>query len=342
MNNGELIELAHGNGGALTAKIVSEIFQKKFDNNYLYDLSDSAVLDISAISSDTQKIAFTTDSFVVDPIFFPGGDIGKLSVCGTINDLAMVGAKPAFLSCGFIIEEGFKIEDLKRIADSMGRTAFEAGIKIVAGDTKVVQKGMAHKVFINTSGIGIFDIKNYPLSSLPQEGDEIIINGTLGDHGIAILSARESFGLDISIVSDCANLYPAVKLLRDNNIEIRFMRDATRGGAATVLNEAAQKYNIGIEIREDSLPVSKKTAEVCEILGYDPLYIANEGKMIIIVRNKMGDAAVDLLRSHPLGINACKLGRVVGEHRGRVVLETLIKGKRIIDLLITDQFPRIC
>ena len=345
MFESETIQLAHGNGGALTGHLIRTVFLKKFENQYLYELGDSAILplDKSALElPNNAQIAFTTDSFVVNPIFFPGGDIGKLAVCGTLNDLAMIGAKPKFLSCGFIIEEGFEIKSLERIVESMQDASKEAEVLFVAGDTKVVEKGSAHKIFINTSGIGFFDNLNQPIKSTIEQGDEILINGTMGDHGIAVLSARDNFGLETTIESDCASLYPLVQALRQNGVEIKFLRDATRGGVATVLNEVAKKFNIGVLIYENLLPISSEVREVCEILGFDPLYIANEGKMIIIVKMGMGDKALEVLRKHPLGKNASKIGSIVDDHPQKVVLETFIKGKRLVDLLVSDQFPRIC
>ncbi len=341
MTNEKTVQLAYGNGGALTSKIINEIFLKNFNNAYLNELTDSAILPFSG-GLETKAFAFTTDSYVVNPIFFPGGNIGKLSVCGTLNDLASVGAKPAFMSCGFIIEEGLSFNGLSEIVESMAEEAKNAEIKIVTGDTKVVEKGSAHKIFINTSGIGFFDESNKPLDSDFIIGDSVLINGTIGDHGIAVLTSRNDFGIDVSLKSDCANLFPLIKTLRENVIKIKFIRDATRGGVASVLNEIASKYKVGIEIKENLVPVSSDVKGVCELLGFDPLYIANEGKIIIVVKKEDEDRALEIMKRHPLGINAAIIGNITGENRGKVVLETIIKGKRIIDLLISDQFPRIC
>lgn len=347
MINHDTVVMAHGNGGALTAKLIKEIFLERLNNKFLSELSDSAIIPIlskypASLNHQITNIAYTTDSYVIDPIIFPGGDIGKLSVCGTLNDIAMSGAKPAYLSCGFIIEEGLEIRILQQVVESMAEVSNEAEVLFVAGDTKVVQKGNAHKLFINTSGMGFFDEINTPCSYNLKNGDEIIINGTIGDHGIAVLSARENFGLDISLNSDCTNLYPLVKALRDNDIEIKFMRDATRGGVATVLNEIAQKFNIGVLLKEDCIPVSSQVREVCDILGFDPLYIANEGKMIVVVAEGKGEKAAEILKKYPSGNEATVIGKITDEHPKKVVIETLIKGKRIVDLLVSDQFPRIC
>jgi hydrogenase expression/formation protein HypE len=302
-------------------------------------LSDSAVLKIKS-----ENIAFTTDSYVVSPVFFPGGDIGKLAVCGTVNDLSVSGAKPMYLSASFIIEEGFQINDLKRIAQSMAKEAKEAGVLIVTGDTKVVGSGMCDKIFINTTGVGELQEKDTEISSGKniQSGDKILINGTIADHGMAIMCARENLSIEGNIVSDCASLNSMIKELLESGIRVKFMRDATRGGLATVLNEVSGKQNIGIEINESSILLKESVRGVCEILGYDPLYVANEGKAIIIVDSADEDSALKIMRKHHLGRSSTVIGEITNEHRGTVILNTSIGGRRILNILSGEQLPRIC
>ncbi|MDY6985125.1 MAG: hydrogenase expression/formation protein HypE [Candidatus Thermoplasmatota archaeon] len=313
-----MISLGHGSGGKLTWDLINKI-SKKFES---VQLTDSALL--------ANKIAFTTDSFVVHPLFFSGGDIGKLSVCGTINDLSVMGAKPLYLSCALIIEEGFEEEKLQSIIDSMAKTAKEAEVKVVTGDTKVVEKGKADGIFINTSGIG--SLTSYEPKKI-EEGDEIIINGEIGQHAIAIMTSR--FDLDFEIESDCAPLNGLISSLPLD--EVKFMRDPTRGGIAATLNEAVE--DVGIEIYEEKIPVSEEVRAVCELLGFDPLYLANEGKVIVIARD--GEEIVRAMRKHPLGQKAKIIGKVT-EDKGRVFLRSLSGGRRIVDMPVADQLPRIC
>jgi hydrogenase expression/formation protein HypE len=333
------IMMAHGGGGSLMNGLIRSLFFNSFDNPVLIRAADAAQLDLPG-----NRIAFTTDAFVVDPIFFPGGDIGKLAVCGTLNDLAVTGARPLYLSVSFILEEGLRISELKRVVQSMAKTAKDAGVPIVAGDTKVVPKGKGDKIFISTSGVGAVDDKSSDTSEgkSVEAGDCILINGTLGDHGIAVLLQRESFQLHASIQSDCANLYPLIHHLLGVVPETRFMRDATRGGLATVLCELVEKRNFGIELAEDQVPVNPAVVDACELLGMDPLYIANEGKVVIVVPGNEAENALKTLRQHPLGTNAAIVGRVTGENPGKVIMKTALGGKRWIDYLSGDQLPRIC
>lgn len=331
------ILLSHGSGGKLTHDLINQVFLPLFSNPALDEMGDSAILELG-----NPKIAFTTDTFVVKPIFFPGGDIGHLSICGTVNDLAVCGAKPAAVSAGFVIEEGFPISDLMRIVNSMRETAGIAGVKIVAGDTKVVEKGGADGIFINTSGVGTINdglLSGEPISA----GDKILINGTLGDHGIAVLSAREKLPVESDIISDAVPLNNLIfPILEEFPGKVKFMRDATRGGLATVLNEVASGKNFGISIAEDKIPVKEAVIAICELLGLDPLYVANEGKSIFIVKSDSAKEILDFMHIQSLGKHAAIIGEITKEHPGRVTLETFIGGGRILDMLIGDQLPRIC
>lgn len=333
------IILAHGGGGSLMNGLIRDLFFTCFDNPTLARAADSALLDLPG-----DRIAFTTDSFVVDPIFFPGGDIGKLAVCGTLNDLAVSGARPRYLSVSFILEEGLLISDLERIVQSMAATAREANVPIVTGDTKVVPKGKGDKIFITTSGVGTVEDKYSEISEgkAIRPGDCILINGTLGDHGIAVLLQRESFHLHSSVLSDCADLYPLISHLLDTAPETRFMRDATRGGMATVLCELVDRKKFGIELNEDQIPVSPAVVDACELLGMDPLYIANEGKVVIVVPSEVADKVLNAMRLHPLGHLTAIVGKVTAEHPGKVIMNTTLGGSRWIDYLSGDQSPRIC
>ncbi|MBS3807002.1 MAG: hydrogenase expression/formation protein HypE [Bacteroidales bacterium] len=335
----ERILLSHGSGGELTHRLIEELFVAHFDNDQLRKLSDSSLL-----GRRNDEILFTTDSYVVDPIFFPGGDIGKLSVCGTVNDLAVAGAQPAYLSAGFIIEEGFPMEDLRRVVASMAREAKQAGVQIVTGDTKVVNKGKADKIFINTSGVGF--LHPHLGSSLNgrgiKEGDKIIVNGHLGEHGLAVLAAREDLQISSQIHSDCASLNGLINKILNQVEGVRMMRDLTRGGLATVMCELAGQANIGIHLEEDDLPAGEQVKGLCEMLGLDPLYLANEGKFVAMVDARSADKMMDVMRADPLGRNARVIGEVVEEHPSRVVMQTRIGGRRIIEMLTGEQLPRIC
>ena len=335
----EKILLNHGAGGKLTSELISNLFVKYFDNEILRNQTDSAILNI-----DSRLLAFTTDSYVVDPIFFQGGNIGKLAVCGTVNDLSVSGAKPLYLSCGFIIEEGFLFSELETIVKTMAEEASKAGVSIVTGDTKVVDKGKCDKIFINTSGIGLLkeNRKNISFGSDIKVGDKIIVNGYIGDHGTAILCARNSIEYSNSVISDCASLNDIISKALDASVNVKFMRDATRGGVATVLCELAIKQNVGIEISETSIPVQESVKGLCEIFGFDPLYMANEGKVVMIVGANDSDLIIDVLKNHEYGKNAAVIGEIVDSNKGLLVMNTEIGGRRIVDMLTGEQLPRIC
>jgi hydrogenase expression/formation protein HypE len=333
--NGKKILLAHGSGGKLTHQLIKS-FVKKFGNLPLSRLDDSAVLRFNG------KLAFTTDSYVVNPIFFPGGDIGKLAVNGTVNDLAMVGARPLYLSASAIIEEGFPLVELEGVVDSMNRAARLAGVEIVAGDTKVVEKGGVDKVFINTSGIGLIDSGVDISSKNAQIGDRIILSGTIGDHGIAILSARERFDFRTRVKSDCQPLNGIVSEILKVSKKVHTLRDPTRGGLATALNEIAEQSGVGIEIEEEKIPVKEEVKAVCEMLGFDPLYIANEGKLVAFVPQRECEKILNVMRKNRYGRDAQIIGSVVAKHKGRVVLKTSVGGERVVDMLTGEQLPRIC
>ncbi|MFN3532234.1 MAG: hydrogenase expression/formation protein HypE [Candidatus Brocadia sp.] len=337
MTNNTKITLAHGSGGKLTHELVKQLFLPNFNNSTLSQLGDSALLQLNGM-----KLAFTTDSYVVKPIFFPGGDIGRLAVCGTINDLAVVGARPMFLSAGFIIEEGLEMSLLEKVVHSMKETASFTGVGIVTGDTKVVEKGSADGLYINTCGIGIVDDKINLSTSFIEVGDKIIVSGTIGDHGLAVLSERESLGFNPPIQSDCAPLSNLIGKLIDSGANIKFMRDPTRGGLATTLNEMVNTQKYGILIEEQNIPVKDEVRALCEILGYDPLYIANEGKVVIVVASNDAVKIRNLLKEDDLGKDAEIIGEVIEGSYGKVCLKTVIGGTRIIDMLVGEQLPRIC
>jgi hydrogenase expression/formation protein HypE len=333
----ERIELAHGGGGRLTHELVSRLFKHYFSNPYLDLLYDAAVL-----PNQNGRLAFTTDSYVIQPIFFAGGDIGKLAVCGTINDLSMVGAKPLYLTAGYILEEGLLYVDLERVVCSMAEAAKEAGVKIVAGDTKVVERGSADKIFINTAGIGWIpdDVNLSPREIRP--GDKIIISGSMGDHGMAILCQREGLEFSTSLVSDCASLNGLVQTILGRHRDVRVMRDPTRGGLATALVELAQSSGFGFEIGETSVPVHEGVRAACELLGLDVFYVANEGKLITIVSPTEAEAVLRTLQDNPLGREASIIGQVVESHPKKVVLRTILGVRRIMEMLAAEQLPRIC
>ena len=333
------ILLGHGSGGRLMHVLISDHFMKHFGNELNQSMGDSTLLPRVA-----ERLAITTDSFVVDPIFFPGGDIGKLAVCGTVNDLAVSGATPRYLTAGFIIEEGFPVSDLEKILGSMDNEVRSAGIQIVAGDTKVVNRGKCDKIFINTTGVGTVREKFQEIGSgkLIRAGDMILVSGTLGDHGMAIMACRESLNFKAGIVSDCASLNGLTEALLTGCEGIKFMRDPTRGGLASVLCEVCEKREWGIELDEDKIPVDAAVRGLCEILGFDPVYVANEGKLVLIVEGSHAGRALDIFRHHPLGQHAGMIGRVTGEHQGKILMNTEIGGRRIVDMLAGEQLPRIC
>jgi hydrogenase expression/formation protein HypE len=334
--------LAHGGGGKAMKDLIDDVFVREFDNPTLSPLEDQARLDLAALSARGDRLAFTTDAFVVDPLFFPGGDIGKLAVCGTVNDLAVGGALPLFLSCAAILEEGIPLDLLRRVARSMAETARAAGVQIVTGDTKVVNKGACDKLFLTTTGLGVIP-RGVDLSvTRARPGDVVIVNGLLGDHGAAILAARGDLELDAPIESDCAALHGLVAVLLAAAPGTRCLRDATRGGVATVLNEIAEASQVGVEIDDARTPLRPEVRGFCEILGLDPLYLANEGKLVAVVPAAEAAPALAALRAHPLGREAVAIGEVHAEEAGRVVMRTLMGGLRIVDMLVGEQLPRIC
>ncbi|AIQ13750.1 hydrogenase expression/formation protein HypE [Paenibacillus durus] len=334
----EIITLAHGSGGKLTHQLIQGIFQKHFRNDWLLEGGDSAVLETLP-----GQMAFTTDSYVIHPLFFRGGNIGKLAVCGTVNDLAVCGAIPKYISCGWIIEEGFPLGELEEIAESMAATAQEAGVFIVTGDTKIVPRGCADKLFLNTSGVGFIPEGLRLSPALIRPGDQVIVTGTIGDHGTAILIEREQLQVETGLASDCAPLNGMLELITASmGGAVRLMRDPTRGGVATTLNEFTEGQSFGIRLEEHALPVKGEVSGLCGMLGMDPLYIANEGKALLIVDGAQAERAMELLRSHPNGRDAAVIGEVVADHPGKVYMRTLAGGHRIIDMLVGDQLPRIC
>jgi len=329
--------LGHGSGGRLSAELLRDVFLKVFRSPVLGRLDDQAVLEIGG-----ERIAFTTDSFVVQPLFFRGGDIGSLAVHGTVNDLAMGGAEPLYLAAAFILEEGLSTDILARVADSMARAASAAGIEIVTGDTKVVEKGKGDGLFINTTGIGRVPPGVNLSAANIRPGDRVLLSGFIGDHGIAILSERESIGFETAIASDSAALHTLVRDLLRAAPGIRVMRDPTRGGVSSTTNELAAKAGLGIELMETAIPVREEVRGACELLGFDPLYVANEGKLIAIVAPEDADAGLAAMRAHPLGAGAAIIGSVTEAHPGIVTLETLFGTSRVVDMLSGDQLPRIC
>jgi hydrogenase expression/formation protein HypE len=333
------ILLSHGSGGKLTHELIEKIFVKHFSNDFLRAQTDSSVFD-----TQQGQMAFTTDSYVVDPIFFAGGNIGKLAVCGTVNDLAVSGAEPLYLSCGFIIEEGLPLADLEIIVKSMAAEAAAAGINIITGDTKVVNRGKCDKLFINTAGLGHLpaDRKHIGFGNTIVAGDQIIVSGSMGDHGIAILAAREDLSFRSQAVSDCASLNGLIATILDHPADIRFMRDATRGGLATVLCELSERHRTGIRISEDKIPVKELVKGACEVFGFDPLYLANEGKVVLVVAAEAAQDILQKLRAHPLGAEAAIIGSVTTDHPGKVLMETAVGGTRLLDMLAGEMLPRIC
>ncbi|MEW6050548.1 MAG: hydrogenase expression/formation protein HypE [Candidatus Zixiibacteriota bacterium] len=335
----DTVQLSHGSGGRMMNDLITKLFNWAFDNPALGKLDDQAVLE-----PPKGKLSFSTDSFVVDPIFFPGGDIGDLAVNGTVNDICLCGARPLYMSAGFILEEGLPLEDLKRIVLSMKRAAQNAGVSIVTGDTKVVPKGKADKLFINTSGVGVIE-HNWTISSRNlQIGDKIILSGSIGDHGIAVLSKREGLAFETSVQSDTASLHELVQvILMAGDGAVHAMRDPTRGGVAATLNELAENSNVGIRIYEPQIVVHPPVAGACEMLGFDPLYVANEGKLIAAVAPHRAEPVLAVMRVHPLGKEASIIGEVVAaESFVRVTMQTRIGGWRVVDMPVGEQLPRIC
>jgi hydrogenase expression/formation protein HypE len=333
------IVLAHGGGGRLTHQLIEKIFIPAFANDALEQRHDGAVVSVNGA-----RLAFTTDSFVVRPLIFPGGNIGDLAVNGTVNDLAMCGARPLYLSAGFILEEGLEMETLRTVVTSMQQAAAKANVKLVTGDTKVVDKGKGDGIFVNTSGIGVIE-SNLKMEISPasvQPGDTVIVSGDLGRHGIAILSVREGLEFESPILSDCANLWPAVEALLNAGIEIHCLRDLTRGGLATTLNEIASDRNVCIKLEEALIPVDEVVQGACEILGLDPLYVANEGRFAVFVPATQSNEALSVLRKVEVSQGAMRLGKVEETPGRTVVLESRIGGNRVVDMLSGEQLPRIC
>jgi hydrogenase expression/formation protein HypE len=336
------ITLAHGSGGKAMHDLIDDVFVQSFDNPILSQLEDQASFNLTNLLQQGDRLAFTTDSYVVDPLFFPGSDIGELAINGTINDLAVSGAKPLYLTCSVILEEGLPVETLRRVVTSMQAAAKSAGVQIVTGDTKVVHRGAADKLFINTAGIGVIPIGVNISAHNIQPGDAIIINGELGNHGTAILIARGELALESNIKSDCQSLHSLVETILNVCPEIHAMRDATRGGLATVLNEFAITSNVGIRLNEQSIPIREEVKGVCEILGLDPLYLANEGKLVVVVKHDNANKVLSAMKTHPAGKDACIIGEVIASPPGVVFLKTAFGAERIVDMLVGDQLPRIC
>lgn len=333
----EEVLLGHGSGGRLSAELTRDIFLPFFRSPILGRLDDQAVVEVNG-----SRLAFTTDSFVVKPLFFPGGDIGSLAVHGTVNDLAMGGAKPLFLSCAFILEEGLPMSTLRRVAESMSRAADAAGIEIVTGDTKVVEKGSGDGLFVNTAGIGLIPVGVSLSPTHVRPGDAILLSGFLGDHGITILAERENLRFESDLRSDSAPLSGLVRDMLDASPAIRCMRDPTRGGLSSTCNEIASRVGLGIELEEQAIPVRPEVRAACEMLGLDPLYVANEGKLVAFVAPEAAGAVLQAMRRHPFGAHACQIGRVTESHAGMVTVRTAFGTSRILDLLSGDQLPRIC
>lgn len=330
------ILLAHGSGGKLSHDLVQNDFLPLLSNPILNKLDDSAVFEFSG------HLAFTTDSYVVSPIFFPGGDIGKLAVCGTVNDLAMSGARPLYLSLSVIVEEGFPRDELEKILKSVQAAAEQAGVSIITGDTKVVNRGQADRLFINTSGIGIIADGIDISGSNARTGDKVILSGTIGDHGIAIMTQREGLKFEVPVGSDCAPLNELVAQMLEISADIHCLRDPTRGGLATTLNEFARQSRAGIVIQENKIPVTEGVRAACELLGFNPLYVANEGKLVAIVKPGDADKVLAQMKKNSYGREASIIGEVTGNHPGRVVMKTVLGPSRVIDMLSGELLPRIC
>ncbi len=339
----ERIVLGHGSGGRMSADLIARLFMPPFDNPILRAGDDSGVMVIPNTSgTNGPRMAVSTDSHVVSPLFFPGGDIGRLAVCGTVNDVAMMGANPVYLTAGFILEEGLDVEILRRVAESMQAAAREAGVQVIAGDTKVVQNGKADGLYINTTGIGIIPDQVDISGRNARPGDVVIVSGTIGDHGIAVLAARGELHFDTQIASDIAPLNGLVSAMLEVSKDVHVLRDPTRGGLATSLNEIAIQSKAGIHILSESIPVKPAVSAACEMLGFDPLYVANEGKLVAIVAKSASDQILSAMKSHPLGVDAAVIGTVTDNPAGRVTLRTGYGTTRMIDMLSGEMLPRIC
>ncbi len=335
-----IVTLAHGSGGEMGHALVRSLLDI-FDDAILEELEDAALAPFDGEHCGG-RIAFTTDSYVVRPLSFPGGDIGKLAVCGTINDLAMRGAMPLYLSAGFIIEEGLPLADLKRVAASMAEVAHEAGVRIVTGDTKVVERGSADRLFLNTAGVGVVPADVHISASAARPGDVILLSGAVGDHGLAIMTQREGLRFESPLRSDCAPLHTLVQAMLEAGPHIHTLRDPTRGGLATTLNELADQSGVGMRIEETSIPIHEPVRAASELLGLDPLYVANEGKLVAVVEAEHAGDILRAMRAHPQGREAAIIGEVVDEHVGRVAMRTILGTHRLLDMLASEQLPRIC
>lgn len=331
------ILLDHGSGGKISHRLTTDMLLPVFDNPILAELNDGAIFEINGM-----RMAFSTDSYTVDPIFFPGGNIGDLAINGTVNDIAMCGATPLYLSVGLIIEEGLAMADLEKIINGMGTAAEKADVTVVTGDTKVVPKGALDRIFINTSGIGLIPHSVKVASLNAKSGDRIILSGTIADHGVTILTRREGLSFESNLTSDTAPLNHMVKQMFAASNNIHVLRDPTRGGVGTALNEIAEKSQVGIKIYENKIPLKKEVVAACELLGFDPLYLANEGKLLCFVAQEDADGVLAAIRANPYGKDAAVIGEVISDHTGKVFMETRIGGERIIDMLSGEQLPRIC
>jgi hydrogenase expression/formation protein HypE len=338
------IVMGHGGGGQLSAELVEHLFLPAFKNDTLAGLGDSAILSLPSTIHHlpSARLAFSTDSFVVRPLFFPGGNIGDLAVNGTVNDIAMSGAQPLFLSAGFILEEGLSLEALGTIVETMGRAARQAGVTLVTGDTKVVNRGHGDGIYINTSGLGLIPPGIDIAPHRARSGDVVIVSGEIGLHGTAIMSVREGLEFETVIETDCAPLNGLVAAMLEVTTEIHSLRDPTRGGVASSLNEIAKAAGVGIVLDERSIPISEPVQAACEFLGLDPLYVANEGKLLALVPAEKADPLLEQMRQHPLGVKAAIIGRVIDDHPGLVIAKTGIGGSRVVDMQIGEQLPRIC
>jgi hydrogenase expression/formation protein HypE len=342
LHHDQKIIMGHGSGGKMSLDLISQVFLPPFDNQILQAGDDAAVVDYSTKDRLTEQLAISTDSHVVDPLFFSGGDIGRLAVCGTVNDVSMMGAKPLYLTAGFILEEGLEMQVLARVVSSMQIAAKEAEVLIVAGDTKVVQKGKADGLYINTTGVGILPAGIQINGSNAQPGDLIILTGTLGDHGIAVLDARGDLGFESNISSDVAPLNHLIQAALRVSNQIHVMRDPTRGGLATTLNEIARQSQVGILLNENQIPIKPAVSSACEILGFDPLYIANEGKAVVIIDNEDASKVLKTLQGLPYGRDACIIGEILADPKGRVLMKTPLGSTRIVDIPSGEILPRIC
>lgn len=338
----EHVVLGHGSGGMLSAELIEQVFLPAFDNDVLAQLEDQATLDLAALHASGARLAVTTDSYVVQPLFFPGGDIGKLAVHGTVNDLAVGGARPLYLAAGFILEEGLALDELRRITASMRTACDEAGVTLVTGDTKVIDRQRGDGLYINTTGIGMTPAGRDLSARHARPGDRIVVSGTIGDHGIAIMSLREGIEFDTPLRSDTAALHELTQTALEAAPSLRCMRDPTRGGLASTLNEWAHAANVGVKVDEAALPMREEVRGACEMLGLDPLYVANEGKFVAVVPPTEVEQLLQAVRMHPLGRDAAIIGEVVDDHADMVVLRSLVGGERVVTMLAGEQLPRIC